>query len=230
MVQLPKKVRTKRKQQTACKQCGICCTKGGAALHSSDLSILRKKLIPRQDLITLRKGEFAHNPVTDKVQATTAEIVKLRGTDGEWTCCYYDRSTCGCTIYANRPLACRTLKCWDPEESLALVETDLLSRMEILEGEKDMQELVTQYEEACPLPDFNALSLDVRRQPDKCIAALEEQINADIEFRDRVVQTSTTVSREELFLFGRPLFQLLQPFGFTVFQSGCSLRLQWKGK
>ena len=230
MVNLPEPKTTKNAQQTICKQCGICCIKGGAALHSSDISFLRKKLIPRQDLITLRKGEFAHNPVTNKVQATTTEIVKLRGTAGEWTCCYYDPETCGCTIYENRPLACRTLKCWDPEDSLALVESDLLLRMDILEGEKALQELVAQYEKTCPLPDFNAIALDVRRQPDKCIAELEVQVNADIEFRDRAVEDSTTVLEEELFLFGRPLFQLLQPFGFAVFQSGKLLRLQWKGK
>ncbi|MCF8057255.1 MAG: YkgJ family cysteine cluster protein [Desulfocapsa sp.] len=229
MVQLHKTSNTSGKEQTACKQCGICCTKGGAALHRTDISILRKKLIPRRDLITLRKGEFAHNPVSDKVQATSTEIVKLRGTNGEWTCCYYNPSTCGCTIYAHRPLACRTLRCWDPQESLALVETDLLSRMNILDGEKVLQELVIQYEEACPLPDFNVLSLDIRRQPEKSIAALEDQINADVRFRDRAVQDSTTVAQEELFLFGRPLFQLLHPFGFTVFQSGNVLRLQWKG-
>jgi len=217
-------------KQTACRQCGICCTNGGAALHGSDLEILRRNLLPRKDLITLRRGEFAHNPVTNKVQATAAEIVKLRGTGGEWTCCYYDPATCGCTIYANRPLACRTLKCWDPEKSLALVETDLLSRIDILEGEKELQNLVSRYEEACPLPDFNALALDIRRDPDKCIAELEKQVNADIEFRDRAVKDSTKVSEEEIFLFGRPLFQLLQPFGFAVFQSGKLLRLQWKGK
>jgi Fe-S-cluster containining protein len=230
MAKLQSTSKTSGKQQTACKQCGICCTKGGAALHGTDLQILRKKLIPRSDLITLRKGEFAHNPVSDKVQATTTEIVKLRGAGGEWICCYYDPTTCGCTIYANRPLACRTLKCWDPDESLALVETDLLSRMDILEGEKILKELVIQYEKSHPLPDFNVLSLDIRRQPEKCIAALEEQVNADIAFRDRAVQDSTTVSQEELFLFGRPLFQLLHPFGFTVFQSGTVLRLQWKRK
>ena len=230
MVNFPQTKDAKSTQQTACKQCGTCCINGGAALHSSDLSILRRNLIPRKDLITLRKGEFAHNPVTNKIQATSAEIVKLRGTGGEWTCCYYDPTTCGCSIYANRPLACRTLKCWDPEESLALVEMDLLSRTDILEGEKVLLELVAQYERTCPLPDFNTLALDVRRQPDKCIAALERQVNGDIGFRDRAVEDSTTVSDEELFLFGRPLFQLLQPFGFAVFQSGKMLRLQWKGK
>jgi len=57
------------------------------------------------------------------------------------------------------------------------------------------------------------------------IVTLEQSVNSDLEFRDRVVKESAEVSREEMFLFGRPLFQLLQSFGFDVFQSGSHLRL-----
>jgi Fe-S-cluster containining protein len=109
-------------KQTSCKQCGVCCIKGGATLHSVDIALLNNGLVPRKDLVTIRKGEFAYNPVTNCVQATKAEIVKLRGTGKEWICCYYDPKAQGCTIYDNRPMACGVLKCWDPEGSLALVE------------------------------------------------------------------------------------------------------------
>ncbi len=112
-------------KQTSCKQCGICCTKGGPALHSADLDLFRQGLIPYSDLITIRKGEFAYNPVTERLQATQNEIVKLKGSGGEWTCCYYDSKSKGCTIYDNRPMACGVLQCWNPEASLALVEKDL---------------------------------------------------------------------------------------------------------
>ena len=230
MVQSPGNTNTSSTRQTACKQCGTCCTKGGPALHTADLVLLQDKLIPRQDLITLRKGEFAHNPVLNRVQATTEEIVKLKGREGEWTCWYYDPSTCGCTIYTHRPEACRILRCWDPEESLALVEKDLLSRVDILDGEDHLLKLVADYEKNCPLPDFDQVIMDIRKQPEKCIAALEEGVNRDIGFRDEAVSGSEIVLRQELFLFGRPLFQLLQPFGFSVFQSGNELHLRWRKK
>ncbi len=217
-------------KQTSCRQCGICCTKGGAALHSGDLSLLHLKKIPRKDLITIRKGEFAYNPVTDRVQATKHEIVKLSGTGREWTCCYYDVTSRGCTIYDHRPLACRALKCWDPEDSLALVESDLLSRFDILEQDTFLQGLITEYETACPLPDFTVFSRENNKLDADSLSALEISVNQDLEFRNRVVLESPLVLEEEMFLFGRPLFQLLQPFGFLVFQSGNRLHLQIQKK
>ena len=219
-----------RSKQTACRQCGICCTKGGAALHSGDLSLLHLKKIPRKDLITIRKGEFAYNPVTDKVQATKHEIVKLRGTGREWTCCYYDVNSHGCTVYDHRPLACRALKCWDPEDSLALVESDLLTRFDILEQDAFLPGLITEYETACPLPDFTFLSQNIKKLDDSSLVALEHSVNLDLEFRNRVVQESPLVLQEEMFLFGRPLFQLLQDFGILVSQSGNRLYLQIQKK
>ncbi len=215
-----------RSKQTSCKQCGICCTKGGAALHSGDLSLLHQKKIPRKDLITIRKGEFAYNPVTDKVQATKHEIVKLRGTGREWTCCYYDVTSRGCTIYDHRPLACSVLKCWDPADSLALVESDLLTRFDILEQDAFLSGLITKYETAYPLPDFISFSENITKLDDSSRVALENSVNLDLEFRNRVVQESPLVLQEEMFLFGRPLFQLLQSFGFLVSQSGNRLHLQ----
>ena len=211
--------------QISCRQCGICCTKGGAALHSGDLSLLRDENIPLRDLITIRKGEFAYNPVTDRVQATQNEIVKLRGSGREWTCCYYDVNSRRCTIYDHRPLACQALRCWEPADSLALVESDLLSRNEILADNESLQSLVMEYETACPLPDFTSLSQKTDNLTTVIVDALEQSVNSDLEYRNRVVQESAEVLQQEMFLFGRPLFQLLQSFGLIVSQSGSRLRL-----
>ncbi len=216
--------------QTSCRQCGICCTKGGAALHSEDISLLRDKNIPLCDLITIRKGEFAYNPVTDRVQATQNEIVKLRGSGREWTCCYYDVSLRRCTIYGHRPLACNALKCWDPADSLALVEADLLSRDEILADNKFMQGLVREYETACPLPDLTSLFQNMETLTTATIDIIEQFVNSDLEFRNQAVKKSEEVLRNEMFLFGRPLFQLLQSFGINVSQSGSHLRLHIQKK
>jgi len=215
--------------QTSCRQCATCCTNGGAALHCEDILLLQQGSIPRRDLITIRKGEFAHNPVSGKVQATKDEIVKLRGTGREWTCCYYDPVVKGCTIYDNRPVACSTLKCWEPKESLKLVETDLLSRVDILAGKKSTLNMVGEYESKCPLPDFNSLSLELSNQAPGLIVQLEESVNSDLEFRNHAVALADSVLQDEMFLFGRPLFQLLHPFGLDVLQTGTRLNLRVRG-
>lgn len=186
--------------------------------------------IPRKDLITIRKGEFAYNPLTEKVQATKNEIVKLCGIGREWTCCYFDVQSRGCTIYDDRPLACRALKCWEPEASLNLVESDLLSRFDILEHDLFLQDLVTKYEADISLPDFDQLSRKLLKQDNNSFTDLEKLINQDLEFRNRAVQQSSVILQEEMFLFGRPVFQLLQSFGLLVIQSGNRLRLQTQEK
>jgi len=212
--------------QNSCQQCGICCTKGGAALHSEDLRLLQDRKILRSDCITLRKGEFAHNPVTEKIEAISTDIIKLRGTGGEWVCCYFDSNKNSCGIYENRPVACRTLKCWDPKNSLDIAGKDLLSRETILQDEKQLFELVLQYEKEVPLPDFNELSKKNKNTEEKIVRMLESMINRDLAFRDKQVRLSEKVAKEELFLFGRPLFQLVQPFGLNVFQQGDRLCLR----
>jgi len=212
--------------QTSCLQCGICCSKGGAALHNADIVLLEEGKIPRSDCVTLRKGEFAWTPVNNRIEAIESDIIKLRGTGGEWMCCYFDISAKNCGIYANRPIACRTLKCWNPEESLAMVGKDLLNRQRVLQDEKVLLKLIEQYESVFPLPDFSSLSSKLNKSPGETINILEEQVNQDLAFRDKQVQQSKKVAAEELFLFGRPLFQLLQPFGLTVFQGGNRLCLK----
>lgn len=214
------------KMQHSCRQCGTCCTKGGAALHSGDIDLLREDKIPRRDLVTLRRGEFAWSPVTENLEAIQSDIIKLRGVAGEWTCCYFDALAKCCTIYHKRPLACRVLKCWQPEESLALAGNDLLSRQTILHNETELLALVEQYEHDFALPDFSLLAADLDALGETTRVSLEEMVNRDLGFRDTQVQLSAKIAAEELFLFGRPLFQLLQPFGLDVFQSGNRLRLQ----
>ncbi len=214
--------------QTSCNQCGTCCTNGGAALHSEDLVLLQDLKILRSDIITLRRGEFAHNPVKDKIEAISSDIIKLGGTGGEWACCYFNSNNNSCGIYENRPIACRTLKCWEPEKSLALAGNDLLERKTILQNEQVLFQLVMQYEKEFLLPDFTALPGNIKIDKKQTIRRLEAMINADLAFRDEQVQLSSQVQNEELFLFGRPLFQLLQPFGLNVFQKGGHLCLRTK--
>ena len=214
--------------QTMCKQCGICCTKGGPAFHGTDLSLLLEQKIPLHDLITLRAGEFAWDPVTESVQAIKHEIIKIRGRGSKWTCCYFNASNNACSIYQKRPIACKTLQCWNPSKSLALAGKDLLSRVQVLQNEPALQELVEQYDTEFPMPDFTVLQTVLKSGDKIYIADLETQVNNDLIFREREIGRSKLVSDIEFFLFGRPLFQLLQSFGVQVFQDGNSLKLQHK--
>ncbi|MCX5871038.1 MAG: YkgJ family cysteine cluster protein [Deltaproteobacteria bacterium] len=215
----------KSEQQTECKRCGICCQKGGPALHGQDLALVRRGRLPWENLITIRRGELAYNPLSDKIEPVLQELVKIRGTGQEWCCCYYDPAGKGCSIYGSRPVACGVLKCWQPEETLALVGQDLLSRLDILEEGDPRRSLVQEYEQLCPCPDLQEVEKSLADQDESALRSLEMQVNTDIAFRDRVVQELNLPLARELFLFGRPLFQLLQAFGVGVSESSQGLRL-----
>lgn len=218
-----------KQQQTECSRCGICCQKGGPALHGQDLALVRGGHLPMENMITIRRGELAHNPLSGNIEPVAAELVKIRGTGQEWCCCYYDQAK-GCTIYGNRPLACGVLKCWQPEETLALVGQDLLSRLDILEEGDPLRPSVLEHERLCLCPDMREVERNLSERADSTLRSLQLLVNSDLRFRDRVVQEFDLDLARELFLFGRPIFQLLQPFGVLVAESPQGLKLTMRRK
>ncbi len=213
------------KKQDHCLRCGTCCNNGGPALHIQDLLLLQKGKIPLSALITLRFGEMAHNPLTDRVQPISCELVKISGSGKEWCCCYFDPDGKGCMLYNDRPYACRVLKCWQPEETLALIEKDTLSRFDILKSDDPLRELVKEYEKQCPCPHVQEVVNDLELKKEKCLALLEDQVREDLRFRQSAARKNNLDLSMELFLFGRPIFQLFTPFGVRVREQGGRISL-----
>lgn len=215
--------------QNSCKRCGQCCQQGGAALHSQDLDLISAGKIPLSALITLRKGELAHNPVKGGLHAISCELVKLKGTGRDWNCYYYDSGSGGCSIYDHRPVACVALKCWDTEEVLAMVEKDTLNRQEILAlfDDNPLAPLVAEHERLYPCPDMADLVRMGADLSEKMKRELHKLVNEDVRFRNRVVREFNLKVSEELFYFGRPVFQLLQPLGVRVKESQLGLELHY---
>ena len=219
----------KQDVQQACRRCGECCRKGGPALHGPDLEFIRSGAIPRSGLITLRKGELAHDPTVGGLTPLAQELIKIKGTGREWNCCYYDGQGKGCTIYKQRPIACRVLKCWDPDELLEMVNRDTLTRLDILEEDDPLISLVKEHDRLFPCPDMAELGtggIGLREERKREIRSL---VNGDLRFRDRMVKEYGLKLSDELFYFGRPLFQLLQPLGIRISESPVGVELHWPG-
>ncbi|MBB5348816.1 YkgJ family cysteine cluster protein [Desulfoprunum benzoelyticum] len=209
-----------------CQRCGSCCLQGGPALHRTDLPLIKKGRIPLDRLITIRKGELADNPVAGGVQATRVELVKIAGSGRDWRCCYYDEAA-GCLIYAHRPQACKVLKCWDTTAILALVETDVLSRLDIVAVDDPLRPLIMEHERECPCPDLELLERGAASVTAAERAALQALVARDLAFREEAVRRLGLSLGLELFAFGRPIFQLLQPFGIRVAMTAAGPVLQW---
>ena len=213
------------KSLNGCIRCGTCCLNGGPALHHADLPLLRAGILPLHSLITLRRGELAHNPLTGKVQATKVELVKIAGCGRSWECRFYD-STKGCTIYDSRPEACRILKCWDPAESLALVEDNVLSRFDIIEDTNILLPDVKKHEEMCPCSDLELLLNNPGMLADAVIRdAFEKIIREDMVVRSEAVSQFGLTLPEELFYFGRPFFQLMRQLGVQFRETAKGLEI-----
>jgi Fe-S-cluster containining protein len=98
------------------------------------------------DLVTFLKGEPAWDPARGMVIPLPSDMVKIRGREGVHLCCFYDDAARGCSIYAGRPLECRTLKCWDTREIEALFLKDMLSRRAICNDRPELLELLDEYD------------------------------------------------------------------------------------
>ncbi|SLM29704.1 conserved hypothetical protein [Desulfamplus magnetovallimortis] len=209
--------------QNECKRCGTCCENGGPALHGSDMTLIENCLISIESLIAIRKGELAHDPVTDSLKPVKKEFLKIAGKKGTWECLFYEKVLNGCTIYENRPLACSVLKCWDTEETLKLAGRDLLSRLDIIKADDPMRKHIKKHEMLFPVPDLMGLS----SPSSKMVKKLEKICNREIDHRMKIVNKLELTVAKELFYFGRPIFELLHPLGFRVMGAGKGIKLDF---
>lgn len=221
--------RLKNPTQIVCKQCGTCCERGGPALHLQDVLLVKNGRLPFESIITIRRGEFVHDPVTESIKPSKTELLKISGSNGTWTCLFYDKDKRGCSIYDNRPLACKTLKCWDTREILKLSGRNLLSRLDLVGVETELGKRLVDHETFFPFPDIKALLGPLQRISTKALKKLEKTVNKDLDHRAESVGEFHLSVPEELFYFGRPIFQLLEPFGFTVREAGAGIKLKFKG-
>ncbi len=210
--------------KSACRQCGTCCLQGGPALHTGDLGLVRSGRLPISRLITIRRGELADDPLTGSVHAVSGELVKINGTGRDWRCFYYAGGK-GCTIYASRPSACRVLKCWDTAAILALAGKDLLTRLDILAARDPLRPLVEEHERLCPCPDMEMVRASVVSGSLQELDDLQRLVDVDLRFRNQVVNGHGLSLAEEMFFFGRPLFQLLQAVGLGITETAGGIRL-----
>lgn len=214
-------------KQDSCNRCGNCCKQGGPALHKSDLDLVHKGVIPLSSLITIRKGELIQNPVAGDIQPAKVELVKIVGTGRQWDCCFYDEQE-GCSIYEHRPQACVLLKCWDTKDIMDIIEKETLNRIDLLTSDDPQIPVINEHERICPSPDFMYIKNNGSKLSVQLEKELERKVRDDLGFRTRIIRDFKLKLSEELFYFGRPLFQLLQPLGAVVTEFQSEITLKWK--
>jgi Fe-S-cluster containining protein len=205
-------------RRTHCIRCGTCCLKGGPVLHQEDKTILLSGHAGHRHLVTIRKGEMAHNPLRDRYEPVPKEIIKVAGNGQDWACGFYDEKESCCSLYEHRFLECRLLKCWDPSDLIAVIYRDTISRADIINPDDPILEVIALHEKECPHNKINDLitALSDGGNRKEIIADLSGFVQTDSSLRIHALSELGLGQEFELFIFGRPLSIILAARGLPV--------------
>jgi Fe-S-cluster containining protein len=199
------------KKIESCIRCGTCCGRGGPTLHSEDRIFLQKGVLRPTHLFTLRAGELAYHPIKERLIELSDEMIKIKSTDGSSTCTFYDVEQKACSIYEDRPLECRVLKCWDTAEVEGLLMQDLLSRLDLCPKGSVVAEMISAYERSFPPSRLYGLLSEAGSQEgtQQTGPQIEQMVSTDEAFRQKVVEALGLEEDELEFFFGRPVKALV---------------------
>lgn len=218
--------------QSQCKRCGTCCRKGGPALHIEDQHLVDSGKIPLKHLMTIRQGEPAYDNVAGRIAPAVTDIIMIKAVKGSSTQCpFYDAANRGCGIYDYRPLECRALACWDPEELKAIYNTRRLTRRHLLAKVEGLWALVMDHQELCDYGHIADLADKIRLQPQDGDhqSELLELIHYDKSIRDITIEQSKIDAEMLEFLFGRPLSFTIKMFELKLVKQGQVYHLEPTG-
>ena len=211
---------------TECQRCGTCCQKGGPALHLSDKALIDEGIIPANCLYTLRKGELARDPFSEKLTELNSELIKIRGQSDKWTCTYFETESSQCRIYSHRPVECRALQCWDTAEFVKTYKGEHLTRQHLLEDMAGLWDVIVDHEERCAYTKIKQwVSRLVGNKQQVAMQSIIEAVRYDKEIRNLVVEKGNLDPEMTDFLFGRPLTQTMHMFGIQIKQDGEGYKL-----
>jgi Fe-S-cluster containining protein len=214
-----KPVKKKRVQSISeCKRCGTCCTKGGPSFHHADRGLIADGVIHSKCLYTIRKGEWAYDNVRQCLEPADSDIIKIKEKKDSWTCIFFDETQSACAIYENRPLECRTLKCWDTRELEDLYAKKRLTREDLLSEIEGLWSLIKDHQQRCDYKVIEKLARAIKSNPGDGGARLKltEIIKFDTEIRKLVVSTAGLEPEMLDFLFGRPLTRTIKELGVKI--------------
>ena len=212
--------------QTECKRCGTCCEKGGPALHTEDLHLIKDGRIPINNLLTIREKEPVVSPISGSTEPSEQEIVKISGRDSHWTCAFYQSNDKSCVVYKDRPLECKLLKCWDTDALLDAIYTNAIARKDIIPSSAPVMHFINLQEKHCSYSELASYAMDIKGHLAYTVLdGVSRLINQDISLRQKAVNQLNLSLREELFYFGRPMFQTLEFYKMTVREKSGSLEV-----
>jgi Fe-S-cluster containining protein len=203
---------------TECIRCGTCCKKGGPVLHREDMDILRYHHAEYAHLMTIRKGELTHNPVSNRLEYVCQEMVKVAGKGDTWSCYFYREEDNSCRIYDHRFLECRLLKCWQIDEIMSIIGQHTICRSDIINHDDPVLDIIAKHEKECSLQELQPLidEISFGKGTAEARKKLSGLVQQDMAIRSYAFSDLGLRREYELFIFGRSLTNILKDFGFAV--------------
>lgn len=211
---------------TECIRCGTCCKKGGPSFHLEDKMLIEKGIILSKYLYTIRDGELSYDNVKESILPAASDIIKIKGQKDSWTCIFFNEKENECTIYDNRPLECRALKCWDTLEIEKIYFKNRLARKDLISTIEGLWGLVEDHQKRCSYIKLklfiDALNKDKK---DETLKGILDIIEYDARIRELVVQNGGLDPEITDFLFGRPITETIKMYGFKIIKQDDNYRL-----
>jgi len=189
-----------------------------------DKNLIKKGIIQSKYLYTIRKGEPAYDNVKEHILPATTDIIKIKGQKDLFTSTFFEENDSNCTIYENRPVECKVLKCWDTREIEKFYSKNRLTRKDLIFKIKGLWDLLEDHQSRCSYEKIKHLVEAINKnKTNNALEYLKDIIWYDIHFRLFVVDKGKIDPEMVDFLFGRPLLETMRMFGFKIKQENDKL-------
>ncbi len=193
--------------------------KGSPTLENEDLRLFESGKLGPKDVYTLRKGELVFDNVKEKSFVNDKERIKIRETDEEKRCIFYQKWNRECSIYDDRPVQCRLQECWNPERESSSEQGEPLNRKDLFESIDEIWKVIQKHEETCSHEKFSREIIRLGATKGQTVEKIIELLSFDSHVRE-FLGTRIGIGNDVLDLFfGRPLIDFLEYFGLTVDQN-----------
>lgn len=211
---------------TECRRCGTCCKKGGPCFHIEDKMLIENGIILSKYLYTIRDHELCYDNVKKSVLPSASDIIKIKAQKDSLTCIFFNEKENECTIYDNRPLECRALKCWDTREIERIYSKNRLTRKDLISTIQGLWDLIEDHNRRC---SYEKLTLFIdslkKHKNDKALRGILHIVKYDAQIRELVVQKGGLDHEMTDFIFGRPITETIRMYGFKIKKKGDNYRL-----
>lgn len=216
----PEQPRKKRleSRKTECTKCGECCMRGGPVLLREDLALLNSRL-SYNDIYTVREGEPQISRHDQETYFASMEFVKIREKSDTPQCLFLDANG-DCAVYDQRPMLCRSYKCWAPEEVITGLGELALSRKDLFGSVDILSEIIARHSEKCGYDKFTGAIARINGGDEAAAEELVDMLQYDAYVRPYLTERFNIPAASMEVILGRALSETIEPLGIRIRREG----------